>query len=69
MSGINYRTKQEEIQRTLKFKPNADIPTKIGYSYYQSDTNGNWFLRRTKDQRIIASFVEKEHLILFLNAL
>jgi hypothetical protein len=69
MSGINYRTEQEEIQRTLKFKPNADIPTKIGYSYYQSGTNGNWFLRRTKDQRIIASFVEKEHLILFLNAL
>ncbi len=69
MTGINYITEQEEGQRTLKFNQNADIPTKIGYSYYQSDTNGNWFLRRTKDQRIIASFIDKEYLILFLNAL
>ena len=69
MAGINYITGQEEKQKTLKFNPNADIPTKVGYSYYKSDTNGNWFLRRTKDQRIIASFVEKKHLILFLNAL
>ena len=69
MSGINYITEQQEGQRTLKFNPDADIPTKIGYSYYKSDTNGNWFLRRTKDQRIIASFIDKEHLIVFLNAL
>ena len=69
MAGINYTTEQEEGQRTLKLNPDSDIPTKIGYSYYKSDTNGNWFLRRTKDRRIIASFVEKEHLILFLNAL
>lgn len=69
MSGINYITEQQEGQRKLKFNPDADIPTKIGYRYYKSDTNGNWFLRRTKDQRIIASFVEKEHLIIFLNAL
>ena len=69
MAGINYTTEQQGGQRNLKFNINADIPTKIGYSYYKSDTNGNWFLKRTKDQRIIASFVEKEHLILFLNAL
>jgi len=69
MAGINYITEQQKGQRTLKFSPDADIPTKIGYSYYKSDTNGNWFLRRTKDKQIIASFVEKEHLILFLNAL
>lgn len=69
MAGINYTTEQQEGQRTLKFNTNADIPIKIGYSWYQSDTNGNWFLRRTKDQIIIASFVEKEHLIIFLKAL
>lgn len=69
MAGINYTTEQQEGQRTLNFNPDADIPTKIGYSYYKSDTNGNWFLKRTKDQRIIASFVEKKHLTLFLNAL
>lgn len=69
MAGINYTSEQQEGKRVLKFNPNADIPTKIGYSYYQSSTNGNWFLRRTKDQRIIASFVEKEYLIVFLNAL
>ena len=69
MVGINYKTEHQEGQRTLKFNPNADIPTKMGYSYYKSEINGNWFLRRTKDQRIIASFVEKEHLILFLNDL
>ena len=69
MSGFDSFGDFWEGHRTLKFNPNADIPTKIGYSYYKSDTNGNWFLKRTKDQRIIASFVEKEHLILFLNAL
>lgn len=46
-----------------------EIKNNINYSYYKSDTNGNWFLKRTKDQRIIASFVEKEHLIIFLNTL
>jgi len=69
MAGINYINEQQEGVRDLKFNPNADIPTKLGYSYYQSDTNNIWFVKRTKDQKIIASFVEKKHLILFLNAL
>jgi hypothetical protein len=51
------------------FEHYKDVPTKDGYLPYKSNTNGNWFLRRTKDRRIIASFVEKKHLILFLNAL
>lgn len=51
------------------FQHYKDVPTKDGYLPYKSITNGNWFIKRTKDQRVIASFVEKEHLILFLNAL
>lgn len=51
------------------FEVYKDIPIKDGFLPYISEINGNWFVKRTKDQRIIASFVEKEHLIIFLNAL
>lgn len=51
------------------FEDYKDIPVKDGYLPYKSNTNGNWFVKRLKDQRVIASFTDKEILIVFMNAI
>jgi len=68
MAGINFKDEREYTKK-LVVKEDADIPTIIGYTWYKSSTNNNYFIRETRRGTIIASFVYKEHLVKFLKTL